>query len=265
MKIVAIGGGNNSNIHKNGKPDIYEQENIDREIIRITGKSNPKVLFIPHASDDEYGSFRKIYNTYGVMYHCPVKVMSSYWLKDSRMADVFLNWADVIYVGGGNTKEMIDKWRQSGFDKKLIEAAKKDKVLCGTSAGAGCWFSYTCSDYLQMETGDITSPLMPVEGLGLVDLVFNPHANYFGRMKSIQNITNSLNKNGLSLTNNMAIEIIDDEYKLVRGISSEGLDTEAKLSQWRGRNYIIGPVKEDGSLKELTGDLEKTYKKKNYY
>ena len=263
MKIVAIGGGNNSDIHKNGEPDIYEQENIDREIIRITGKSNPKVLFIPHASDDEYGSFRKICNTYGVMYQCPVKMMSKYWLNDSKMVDVFLNWADIIYVGGGNTREMLKIWHETGFDQKLIDTAKKNKVLCGISAGAGCWFNYTCSDYLQMETGDITSPLMPVEGLGLVDLVFNPHANYSGRMKAIQKITENLNKNGLSLTNNMAIEIMDDEYKLIRGISSERLDIEAILSRWEDKKYVLEPVKEEGLLKELTGDLTKTYKKKN--
>ena len=211
MKIVAIGGGNNSDIHKNGKPDIYEQKDIDMEIIRLTGKNRPKVLFIPHASDDELGSYRKICNTYSVMYHCSTKMMSKYWLRDMQMAKILLDWADIIYVGGGNTKEMLKLWKKSGFDKKLIEAAGKDKVLCGISAGAGCWFNYTCSDYLQMETGDINAPLMPVEGLGLVDLVFNPHANYFGRMEGIKNITGLVNMNGLSLSNNMAIEIIDDE------------------------------------------------------
>ena len=46
MKIVAIGGGNNSNIKKNGLPQIYEHETIDKEIISLTNKKNPNVLFI---------------------------------------------------------------------------------------------------------------------------------------------------------------------------------------------------------------------------
>ena len=38
MKIVAIGGGNNSDIGKDGTPRIYEHENIDKEIIKLSGK-----------------------------------------------------------------------------------------------------------------------------------------------------------------------------------------------------------------------------------
>ena len=38
MTIVAIGGGNNSRIRKNGEPQVYEHENIDKEIISLTNK-----------------------------------------------------------------------------------------------------------------------------------------------------------------------------------------------------------------------------------
>ena len=64
MRIVAIGGGNNSNIKKNGLPQVYEQENIDREIISLSNKEKPNVLFISHASDKEMelGSYNKIVN-----------------------------------------------------------------------------------------------------------------------------------------------------------------------------------------------------------
>ena len=44
MKIVAIGGGE---IERPGYP--IETEEIDREIIRLSGKKHPKVLFIPTA------------------------------------------------------------------------------------------------------------------------------------------------------------------------------------------------------------------------
>ena len=66
MKIVAIGGGNNSNIKKNGLPEIYEHEAIDKEIISLTDKEYPHILFISHASDrkDQTLSYRKILNTY---------------------------------------------------------------------------------------------------------------------------------------------------------------------------------------------------------
>ena len=49
-KIIAIGGGE---IGRPGKP--IETLEIDKEIIRLTGKKNPQLLFIPTASSDSEG------------------------------------------------------------------------------------------------------------------------------------------------------------------------------------------------------------------
>ena len=259
MKIVAIGGGNNSNIKKNGNPQIYEHENIDKEIIRLTNKKYPNLLYISHASSDEYekNSFKKIENTYGSMYHCPVKLFSSDMLGDFNTCDELLEWADIIYVGGGNTDRLMELWSKSGVSDKLIELVNKNKVFCGTSAGGGCWFKYTWSDYLQEKTGNPNSPYMEVKGLGLVDLIFNPHAGNTRRMRSVGNITQQLNTNCLSLTDNMAIEIVDDEYKLIEGYSSEGYAKEAIISYWEDGDYHIEPVKDVGLIDELVNSRKK--------
>lgn len=50
MKIVAIGGG------EIGRPGTkIETLKIDKEIITLSGKKNPKLLFIPTASNDAAG------------------------------------------------------------------------------------------------------------------------------------------------------------------------------------------------------------------
>lgn len=264
MRIVAIGGGNNSNIKKTGEPKIYEHENIDKEIIRLSGKKSPNVLYVTHASSPEFetGGLRAIKNTYEKMYHCPVKLFSIGMLRDLDESRKLIDWADIIYVSGGNTKQLMELWFKTGIYDKLIEAGNENKVLCGTSAGGGCWFNYSCSDYLQMETGNIGAPFMPVKGLGLVNLVFNPHADEKGRMKGIKNNTELLKMNGLSLTNNMAIEIVDDEYRLIRGISSENVSIEAILSYWKNDKYIIEPVKENGLIDDLVNIKENEKKLK---
>lgn len=263
MKIVAIGGGNNSDIGKDGTPRIYEHENIDKEIIKLSGKKRPNVLFISHATSPLYemGAFNKVCSTYGKMYNCPVKLFSMNMLNDIDNFKL-VDWADVIYVGGGDTKQMLDLWVKSGLDQKLIEASKTDKVLCGTSAGGGCWFKYICSDYLQMETGNPGAPYMAVKGLGLVDMIFNPHADDHGRMRSIKNIIEEYHMKGLSLTDNMAIEIIDDEYKLISGKSSKRFSTVGMISYWKNNDYIIEPLEEKGLISELVNNKEKTYLKK---
>lgn len=253
MKIVAIGGGNNSDIKKNGNPQIYEQEAIDKEIISLTNKTNPNVLFISHASDEEYemSSYNKIVNTYSKKYFCPVKLLSISMLKDSCLTQSLVEWSDIIYIGGGNTKKMIELWRHYKFDELLKKGCLEEKVLCGISAGANCWFSLSCSDYLQMELNDPNAPYMAIDGLCMVDLIFNPHANYPGRLEGMKEILKLYRKKGLALSNNMAIEIIDNEYKLIEGISSDGDEKFAIQGYWKDGKYYTEKVKPKGKVKQL--------------
>ena len=47
---------------------------------------------------------------------------------------------DIVYVGGGNTANMLAVWRVHGLDTILREAYESGVLLCGISAGACCWF-----------------------------------------------------------------------------------------------------------------------------
>lgn len=47
--IVAIGGGENGRLLKNGVYASYDTEKIDKEIVSLTNKKNPNYLFIGHA------------------------------------------------------------------------------------------------------------------------------------------------------------------------------------------------------------------------
>ena len=53
---------------------------------------------------------------------------------------------DVIYVGGGNTANMLAVWRVHGFDRVLRDAWEAGVVLCGVSAGMICWFEAGVTD-----------------------------------------------------------------------------------------------------------------------
>lgn len=48
--------------------------------------------------------------------------------------------ANIIYVGGGDTVEMMEVWRNKKIDKYLKKAYEKNIVLSGLSAGSICWF-----------------------------------------------------------------------------------------------------------------------------
>lgn len=53
---------------------------------------------------------------------------------------------DAIFVGGGNTANMLAIWRVHGFDALLREAWEQGVVLAGVSAGMICWFEAGVTD-----------------------------------------------------------------------------------------------------------------------
>ena len=53
---------------------------------------------------------------------------------------------DVVYVGGGNTANLLAVWRIHGLDRIFRRAWMEGVVLCGVSAGMNCWFSGSLTD-----------------------------------------------------------------------------------------------------------------------
>lgn len=74
-KIVAIGGG------EIGRPGTkIETQKIDEEIIRLSGKKNPKLLFIPTASFDSEDYYKIIKKYFDKKLGCQTDVL--YLIKE---------------------------------------------------------------------------------------------------------------------------------------------------------------------------------------
>ena len=138
-KLVCIGGGEIPRM-KNGIQLPYETEEIDKEIIRISEKKNPKILFIGTASSNSFNYYLTIKEVFeklgGIVSNLD---LLSDKLDMSNVEEQILN-TDIIYVGGGNTKYMLETWQKLGVDKLLIKAYQKGIVCSGLSAGSYCWF-----------------------------------------------------------------------------------------------------------------------------
>lgn len=163
-RVVAIGGGKT----------FEETDIINREILRLTGKPRPKILFIGTASLDAVryvASFCAYFARLGAQPSALPLVHEKLKPEDIRKAVL---GSDAIYVGGGNTLKMMALWRRRGLDKILCEAAIKGVVLSGLSAGANCWFEYGHSDALNKHDGG-TYPYVEVRGLGLLPGTCCPH------------------------------------------------------------------------------------------
>ena len=201
-KIVCIGGGEIPR-NKNGITLPYETEEIDKEIVKLSGKENPKLLFIGTASShsEEYFSvIKEIYTKLG----CRVSnldIINNNFNKEMLEEIVFDT--DIIYVGGGNTRFMLEKWRECGLDNILKQAYEKNIVLSGLSAGSYCWFKYNY---------DL------IEGLGLIDAINCVHYEIKNEESKNKFYKVVIKKNmiGYAIDNCVALKFIDDKVSVIK-------------------------------------------------
>lgn len=177
--IIAVGGGeigrmitlSDGSIQKT---DI-ETTLIDKYIVNATGKKHPKMLFIGTASRDKTTYLDIIREHFVNRIGCssvePLNLVNT-TLTIKEISDKIFS-SDIIYVGGGDTTNMLRVWRRLGVDKVLYEAYQKGIVLSGISAGAICWFEYydNMDDITDINDLDILPGLSFVKGFGV------PHYN----------------------------------------------------------------------------------------
>jgi dipeptidase E len=205
--IVAIGGGE---IRTRGTAAI------DREIIRLSNKKHPKILFIPTASSDSERYCRHFTEYFGKFLKCKTDVLLLVDARPSaREIERKIFSSDIVYVGGGNTLHMMRVWRRLGVDQLLRAAYHDGIVLSGISAGAICWFDSGHSD--SMSFYDPRNwKYINVKGLGLVSGVHCPHYNSMTRgvprRKAFREMIRKIGGTGIALENNCAIEFIDDRF-----------------------------------------------------
>ena len=215
--IVAIGGGDVSTLAT--RP-------IDAEIIGLSGSTSPKALFIPTASSDSVENWVGFDRVYRESYGCDTDVLYLLGRAPSReeIADK-VNWADIIYVGGGNTLKMMRRWRRLGVDDLLRTAYSKGAVLCGVSAGAICWFDRGHSDSMSFYSPEDWS-YIAVTGMGLLSGLACPHYNGdtagIPRRKDFHDMLKRKGGNGLAIDNDCAVAFTSEGYRVIAASSGVG-------------------------------------------
>lgn len=211
-RIVAIGGGE---IGRPGYP--VETIELDAEVVRLTGKRRPRVVFLPTASFDDTGYTAVVAEHYGGRLGCTVESLPLYDRSlTPAEAELMLRSADIIYVGGGNTLRMMMLWRRRGVDRVLAKAAAEGTVLAGVSAGAICWCAFGVSDSRSFTAAGDSWSYIAVRGLGLVDLVLCPHYDSEpGRPDGLPRLVERTRRNGLGLDDCTALEVVDSRWRIL--------------------------------------------------
>jgi len=240
IRIVAIGGGE---IGRSGYS--VETTKIDKEIIALSGKKNPKILFIPTASRDSKVYVETFKKHFGKKLLCKVDVLLLLRQKmTKKQIEEKIMSTDIIYVGGGNTLKMMRLWKKLGVDKVLGKAMRSGKILSGLSAGAICWFKYGNSDSKKFINPK--ADYIRVSGLGFIPLFLCPHFDAESdRKPSLKGMIKKFGGIALALDNCAAIEIFDKRFRI---ITSKSMANAYKCF-WQNKKYFSIKIPK---LKNLT-------------
>jgi dipeptidase E len=196
--LILIGGGEIGN---------GETRPVDEKVRSYSSKENPHLLFLGTASGDPESYTEAVRSVYGEL-SCEVEPLSianeTPSPEDLKEA---LAWADMMYIGGGNTKTLIKRLKETGLDQLLLKALneRENFVLAGLSAGASCWCEASYADCDIMD--GISDKMVFLSCLGYLPYVFNPHAQDPSRTAFLEDLKSFHFKTAYSLENDTALII----------------------------------------------------------
>lgn len=199
-QIIAMGGGGFS----------MEPDNLafEKYILNVSQKENPNVCFVGTASGDNEDYIKRFYTAFNTL-NCSPTFLSLFKPPVGSLEEFVLK-QDVIYVGGGNTKNLLALWREWGLNSILKKAYEKGVILAGLSAGSICWFEEGTTD-------SIPGKLTALECLGFLKGSHCPH--YDGeveRRPSYHQMIKDGMKPGIACDDGAAAHFVDGElFKVV--------------------------------------------------
>lgn len=169
--IVAIGGGEIKT-----KTTLKIDEYVASLARRRAGDRRPTGLFIGTASHDSMPYFNSFRKTYTSVFDIKADVaLTVYGEMDLTHIEEKFDKADFLYIGGGDTKFMLDSWRATGLLRLVLDAYERGVPIAGLSAGAICWFDFMYTDF-DIIRGQSNEYKM-LDGLGVLRGVACPHYN----------------------------------------------------------------------------------------
>lgn len=154
--IVAMGGG----------ALLSRESRIEDFMLGLARSNRPRVCWLPTAGGEKPEWIVRFYEEFSVR-DCEPSHLTLFGMPEDPAAHVARQ--DVIYVGGGNTANMLAIWRVHGIDRALLDAWERGAVVGGMSAGANCWFEDSVTDSFGPTLRALGG------GLGLLPGSFCPH------------------------------------------------------------------------------------------
>lgn len=207
MHLLLIGGGEIGAQRSDGSYRPLETLAIDKYFLKAINKNNPKVLFIPTAIEqrDPNKLYEKAFKRlYGEQLNCNVDVLNTTDTASKEYFSHTLSSCDAIYISGGDTKYMLNRWKETGFNALLKKEILNGKITAGISAGAMCWFEKVLAE---------DENLSLIDGLGLFKNMCIPHWNKYKDVFLDKHIIQTTPF--IAIDNCCAVEIMNETINLI--------------------------------------------------
>ena len=208
-------------------PAQWRRPLLREHLLTLSNKSRPKVCYVGTATGDQPANIATFYQEFG-RHDCETSHLSLYSppQKDIRS---YVMKHDIIYVGGGSTKNLIALWNEWGFSEIMREAWEAGIVLSGTSAGSICWVDDCITDSIP---GGLTS--LKCTGLlkGSNSTHYGSHPDRPSTYRAL--ISNGEVSDGIATDDHCALHYINDD---LHEIVTQDPDARAYRVERDGNSY----------------------------
>lgn len=184
---------------------------LDLYVLKQSNKSKPKLCFLPTASGDDEGYIVKFYSSFSSL-NCEPSYLSLFNPPTKDLEDYIMD-KDIIYVGGGNTKNLMALWKEWDIHHILKKAYDSGIILSGLSAGSICWFQEGVTDSIP---GDLTK----LDCLGYLPGSNCPHYDFDKERRPAYHrlLESKMMQDGFASDDGVALHFINEE--LHKAVSS---------------------------------------------
>ncbi len=234
-QIIALGGG--------GFSDEPDNPLLDDYILEQSSKTNPKICFIGTASGDAEGYIESFYQCFEKK-NCIPAHLSLFAGHTDKMEEFILE-QDILYVGGGNTRNLLVLWREWGLDVMIKKAYERGTILCGISAGSICWFEEGLTD-------SVPSQLNKLACLGILEGSNCPHFDGQPERQAVyrQKIESGEMKAGIACDDGVALHFVNKN--LERIVSSQ---ENKRAVRYEMKETLVERILEAEFLKNATNKI----------
>ena len=234
-RIVAISSG-----------DLESTKPLNAYALGMISGETRNVLFIGTASHDASGYVENINAAFSQL-GCQVRALNlTTKAYSAEEMQELLSWADILYVGGGDTIFMMNTWKRCGLDAALKDVYRRDSaVLMGISAGAMCWFRRGCTDSPLAEIREGEAYGWANNLLGIHDLAYCPH--YEDRVADCNRLMQDTSLDCLAMESNTAFV---EENGAIHFLKTTEAAKAYKLSYQHGRcekeEIVVRLIRKEG-------------------